>query len=388
MTSIETHRVGLIFLVGTRPEMIKVAPLVQEARKQNIPAKILNTGQHQQMLKPLFDWFGLEPSWELNLMKPNQTLSDLSASILSEVTKVIQAEKPSWLVVQGDTTSAAVAAYAAFLQKIPVAHIEAGLRTYDIHSPFPEELNRRWIALMAKAAFAPTHLSAENLMKEALPHTKIEVVGNTGIDSLLWSEQRLQNEETLGQKDFYSLNQGQYVLVTLHRRENFGEQMRNLFLKIKYLAEEKNFKFLWPLHMNPNVRGLAEEIFGVPKTFSSETPVEFSRIHFVAPLNYSEFIKAMVNSRFIITDSGGVQEEAPALGKPVLIARDNTERPEAVEQGSACLFGNNMDLLESMCLELNQDKETFKNMSVRRFPYGNGKASEKILQSLISINEV
>ena len=373
---------GLIFLVGTRPEMIKVAPLVQAAHRMNISAQILSTGQHQQMLKPLFDWFQVEPTWQLNLMRHNQALTDLSGSILSEVTKVIQKEKPSWLVVQGDTTSAAVAAYAAFLQKIPVAHIEAGLRTYDIHSPFPEELNRRWIALMAQAAFAPTQLSADNLRKEVLPHSKIEVVGNTGIDSLLWSEQKLQSEESGRSSEFYSQNQGKYVLVTLHRRENFGEHMKNLFLKIKYLAQEHKFKFLWPLHMNPNVRQLAEEVFGVPKNFDSVTPVEYTNVNFIAPLNYSEFIRAMMNSRFIITDSGGVQEEAPALGKPVLIARENTERPEAVEQGSAMLIGNNMDLLETMCLELNQDKETFMNMSVRRFPYGNGKASEKILNSL------
>lgn len=375
---------GLIFLVGTRPEVIKVASLVREAIKMRIPAKILSTGQHQQLLRSLFDWFEVAPAWELNLMKNNQTLSDLSASILGEVTKVIQAEKPSWLIVQGDTTSAAVGAYAAFLQKIPVAHIEAGLRTYDMHSPFPEEFNRRWIALAAQAAFAPTQLSADNLRKEMLPHAKIEVVGNTGIDSLLWSEHKIQVEETGPSSEFYSENQGQYVLVTLHRRENFGECMRNLFLKIKEMAKKQDLEFFWPLHMNPNVRVLAEEIFGVPKDFNSEVPAQFGGVNFVAPLNYSEFIKAMVNCRFIITDSGGVQEEAPALGKPVLIARDNTERPEAVDQGSAVLIGNDMDFLETMCLELSQNTETFQNMSVRRFPYGNGKASEKILQSLIN----
>lgn len=363
--------------------MIKVAPLVLAARRANIPAKILSTGQHKQMLQPLYQWFNLEPTWDLNLMTANQSLSDLSAAALKEVSTILKQETPSWLIVQGDTTSAAVASYAAFLQQIPVAHVEAGLRTYDIRSPFPEEFNRRWISLAAQFAFAPTEASASNLRKEYLPHTQIEVVGNTGIDALLWSEKKIIELEIHNQVQFYKENQSKYVLVTLHRRENFGEVMRDLFIKIKDMAEEHKIKFLWPLHMNPNVRDLAAEIFKIPKDFNSQVPTEFSGVHFIAPLNYPDFINAMINSRFIITDSGGVQEEAPALGKPVLIMRDNTERPEAVEQGSARIVGNNLDLLETLCLDLNEDTPTYMQMSSRRFPYGNGLASERILQSLL-----
>lgn len=368
--------------MGTRPEMIKVAPLIHQARSANIPAKVLSTGQHRQMLVPLYDWFGLTPDWDLDLMTTNQSLADLSSALLTGVTKILSKEKPSWLIVQGDTTSAGAAAYAAFLQQIPVAHVEAGLRTYDIHSPFPEEFNRRWISLAARAAFAPTEASASNLRKESLPHTHVEVVGNTGIDALLWSEKKLKDSDLNTTSDFYKNNEGRFVLVTLHRRENFGDTMKDLFVKIKSLSERHKMKFLWPLHMNPNVRNLAEEIFKVPKDFTSTIPVEFGGVHFVAPLNYPSFINAMIRARFIITDSGGVQEEAPALGKPVLIMRDNTERPEAVEQGSARLIGQNLDLLESLCLELNEDGATYNQMSARRFPYGNGKSSEKIIQTL------
>lgn len=356
-------KIGLIF--GTRPEAIKMVSVYHTLKNSNIDVKIISTGQHKEMLYQVLDLFEIKPDYELNIMKEGQGLAELTSRLINKIDNVVKNEKFDFLLVQGDTTSAFVGALVGFYNKIPVGHIEAGLRTGDIYSPFPEEANRKLIGNIAEFHFAPTEVNVNNLLKEGINKDKIFKVGNTVIDSLYWvKENKKLDLENIRSK--YNLKDKKYILMTMHRRENWGEPMKNALKGVrKYLEENKDFYLVFPMHLNPIVRKIIkEELKGLERKILIE------------PLEYLEFISIMDGAHFIMTDSGGVQEEAPSLGKPTLVLRDTTERPEAVEAGTAKLVGTsalevykNMKLLEGTL---------FKKMSKANNPYGDGTTSLKI----------
>ena len=359
----------ILFVFGTRPECIKLAPLILEAKKKLPHVTTCFTGQHKEMALPVLDFFKIHLDYNLEIMKPSQTLNDISVALFSKLGSVLDTVKPTHLVVQGDTTTAAAAALMAFQSQIDVIHVEAGLRTHDLKSPWPEEFNRRMIALATKWHFAPTELSKNNLIKEGFSEQHVFQVGNTGIDAL-----RLVTEKQSENLNRYKHESDFLVLVTLHRRENFGSEMIALMQGLKQICQtNSHVKVLWPMHQNPQVKKAFAEVFTeIPKNLILEKP-----------LDYFHFVNAMAEADLIVTDSGGVQEEAPFLGKPILICRTTTERPESVDCGAARLIGTSKEKLIESVLELSQKNAEYKKMAVKRNPFGDGFASEKIINVLL-----
>ena len=360
----------ILIIFGTRPEAIKMAPLVLRLR-QSLEVKVCVTGQHRQMLDQVLGLFQIVPDYDLNLMKPNQNLANLTAEVLNGVTRIIQKRKFDWVLVQGDTTSTMAGAMAAFYQKVRVGHVEAGLRTYNLNSPFPEELNRQVTSKMAQLHFAPTAESKQNLLKEGFSENNISITGNTVIDALLWV---LEHSTPLDLALPIDLQQSRMILVTGHRRENFGEGFQQICEALQTIAlQQPDVQIVYPVHLNPNVLEPVNRIL-------SNLP----NIHLLEPLEYPQFVHLMNQSALILTDSGGVQEEAPSLGKPVLVMRDTTERPEAVQAGTVKLVGANQRTIVDETIRLLNDSEAYRKMAFAHNPYGDGTASKKIMDALMS----
>lgn len=360
-------KIKIICAVGTRPEAIKMAPVILALKQQPwADVRVLATAQHRGLLDQVLAFFGIEPDIDLNIMRPNQALTTLTARLLLELDEVLLAEKPDVLLAQGDTTTVMTAALACFYHRIPFGHIEAGLRTWDMQNPFPEEANRVIAGRLARWHFAPTEGSRQNLLREGAPDSDIIVTGNTVIDALLMTADK---ELELG-IDLDPVKR--LVLVTSHRRENFGAPFHNICRAIRTLAERNpDVQFLYPVHPNPNVKDVAYEVLGAS-----------SNIHLCEPLDYAPFVAAMKRSYLIISDSGGVQEEAPALGKPVLVLRDETERPEAVEQGVVKLVGPNYERIVEETQRLLDDESAYREMARGISPYGDGQSAARIVEVL------
>ena len=360
----------ILIIFGTRPEAIKMAPLVLRLR-QSLEVKVCVTGQHRQMLDQVLGLFQIVPDYDLNLMKPNQNLANLTAEVLNGVTRILQERKFDWVLVQGDTTSTMAGAMAAFYQKVRVGHVEAGLRTYNLNSPFPEELNRQVTSKMAQLHFAPTAESKQNLLKEGFSENNISITGNTVIDALLWV---LEHSTPLDLALPIDLQQSRMILVTGHRRENFGEGFQQICEALQTIAlQQPDVQIVYPVHLNPNVLEPVNRIL-------SNLP----NIHLLEPLEYPQFVHLMNQSALILTDSGGVQEEAPSLGKPVLVMRDTTERPEGVQAGTVKLVGANQRTIVDETIRLLNDSEAYRKMAFAHNPYGDGTASNKIMDALMS----
>jgi len=357
----------ILIVVGTRPEAIKMAPVILALKKEPwVQVRVLATAQHRHMLDQVLNFFDIVPDIDLDIMRPNQALSTLTARLLLDLDDVLQVEKPDAVLVQGDTTTVMTVALACFYHRIPIGHVEAGLRTWDMQSPFPEEANRVIAGKLARWHFAPTEGSRQNLLKEGVPNAEIIVTGNTVIDALLITASKdLELAVPLDPTK-------RLVLVTSHRRENFGEPFRNICRALRTLAENNpEVQFLYPVHPNPNVKDVAHEFLAGLQNFT-----------LCEPLDYAPFIAAMKRAYLILTDSGGVQEEAPALGKPVLVLRDETERPEAVEQGVVKLVGPNYDRIVEEAQRLLDDETAYKAMARGVSPYGDGHAAERIVKTL------
>lgn len=357
---------------GTRPEAIKMAPLVKKLNADpDIESVLCVTAQHREMLDQVLELFELKPDYDLNIMKPNQTLAMITANVLTGMEDVLIKERPDIVLVHGDTSTTFSAALAAFYQKIPVGHVEAGLRTYDMYSPFPEEVNRVLTGHMASIHFAPTERNRSNLMKEGIPEDRIAITGNTVVDALLEVAGKPYEfeDETLKNIDFENKR---VIAVTCHRRENLGEYMVHIFSAIREIAEEfDDVEVVYPVHLNPKVRATANEILS-----------GCENVHLIDPLSYQPFVNLMAKSYFIITDSGGMQEEAPSLGKPVLVVRRETERPEALAAGTVKLAGVEQATIAAMARELLTDKSAYDAMAHAENPYGDGRACEKIIEAL------
>lgn len=357
----------ILCVVGTRPEAIKMAPVILALKKEPwADVRVLATAQHRHMLDQVLNFFDIEPDIDLNIMRPNQALTTLTARLLLELDDVLQAEKPDMVLAQGDTTTVMTVALACFYHRIPFGHVEAGLRTWDMQNPFPEEANRVIAGRLARWHFAPTEGSRQNLLREGVAESEIVVTGNTVIDALLMTASK---ELELG----VPLDSAKrLILVTSHRRENFGEPFRNICRALRTLAERNtDIQILYAVHPNPNVKDVAHEMLG-----------GCSNIILCEPLDYAPFIAAMKKSYLIISDSGGVQEEAPALGKPVLVLRDETERPEAVEMGVVKLVGPNYDRIVNETQRLLDDESAYREMARGISPYGDGRGAERIVKTL------
>ena len=373
----------ILLVFGTRPEAIKMAPLVKKLQEmpEQFRTVVCVTGQHRQMLDQVLRLFNITPEYDLNIMKPNQDLYDITSRILLGMRDVLREVQPDIVLVHGDTTTSMAAALAAFYQQIPVGHVEAGLRTGNIYSPWPEEMNRLITGRITTHHFSPTPLAKENLLREHVDEKQIIVTGNTVIDALQMVVKRLAEDKALANEVATKINQMGYdvqrldgkrrmVLITGHRRENFGEGFLNICHAIKHLAEQyKDVDFVYPMHLNPNVRKPVLEILGD----------KAENVFLIEPLDYLPFVYMMQHSTLILTDSGGVQEEAPGLGKPVLVMRDTTERPEAVEAGTVLLVGTNREKIEQGVSMLLDDADTYRRMSEAVNPYGDGKACERII---------
>lgn len=378
-------KVMLVF--GTRPEAIKMAPLVKafQAEPENFETFVCVTGQHRQMLDQVLNLFDITPDFDLNIMKAGQDLYDVTARVLTGMRDVFEKVTPDVVLVHGDTTTSTAAALAAFYKQIPVGHVEAGLRTRNIYSPFPEEMNRQITGRIAAYNFAPTILSKTNLLTENVAENSIFVTGNTVIDALHRVTKKLQSSESMQteltgflQNAGYDVNRlvngKKLVLITGHRRENFGDGFISMCSAIKTLNEKyPDVDFVYPMHLNPNVRKPIAEVFGT-------TPPE--NMFFIEPLDYLPFVFLMEKSDIVLTDSGGIQEEAPGLGKPVLVMRDTTERPEALEAGTVKLVGTNFEKIVAEVSKLLDDKEYYETMSKAVNPYGDGMACPRILAAL------
>lgn len=377
-----------MLVFGTRPEAIKMAPLVKKFQKYSSDFKtvVCVTGQHREMLDQVLKIFDIKPDYDLNIMKQGQDLYDITARVLLGMRDVLNEVKPDVVLVHGDTTTSMAASLAAFYQQIAVGHVEAGLRTYDIYSPWPEEMNRQITSRIATYNFSPTPLSEKNLKEEKV-HGNIYVTGNTVIDALHMVVEKLKNDVTLAAKQEQMLAKAGYdvarladgkklVLITGHRRENFGEGFINMVTAIKNLTEKyPNVDFVYPMHLNPNVRKPIHEVFG-------ENLSDLGNMFFIEPLQYLEFIYLMEKSTIVLTDSGGIQEEAQGLGKPVLVMRDTTERPEALESGTVRLVGTNHDLIVEEVSTLLDNQSVYDKMSRAVNPYGDGKACDRIVYAL------
>lgn len=364
----------VLTVFGTRPEAIKMAPLVKRLNDEpEIESVLCVTAQHREMLDQVLELFGLVPDYDLNIMKQNQTISQITSNVLTGLEDVLKKEKPDIVLVHGDTTTTFAASLAAFYQQIRVGHVEAGLRTHDKYSPYPEEMNRILTGHIADLHFAPTERNRRNLLSEAIPDKTIFITGNTVIDALLQvaGKPYTFEDETLKRIDFENRR---VITITCHRRENLGENMEQIFSAIRDIAAEfEDTEIIYPVHMNPRVRETAASVLG-----------NASRIHLIEPLQYQPFVNLMARSHLIITDSGGMQEEAPSLGKPVLVVRKETERPEAIEAGTVKLAGVSRDTIYQMTKELLTDEEAYGNMARAVNPYGDGHACERIAGVLLN----
>lgn len=380
-------KVMLVF--GTRPEAIKMAPLVKEFQKHpaDFETIVCVTGQHREMLDQVLDIFGIRPDYDLNIMKQGQDLYDVTSRVLSGMRDVLKGTYPDVVLVHGDTTTSTATALAAFYQQIPVGHVEAGLRTYNIYSPWPEEMNRQLTGRIATYNFAPTPLSRENLLRENIPSERIIVTGNTVIDALHIVVDLIKGNSSLNKSlekklsdagyDIDRLSNGKkLVLITGHRRENFGEGFINMCMAIKDLTKKyPNVDFVYPMHLNPNVREPIHKVFG-------EDLSNLENMFFIEPLEYLEFVYLMEKSNIVLTDSGGIQEEAPGLGKPVLVMRDTTERPEALNAGTVKLVGTDYNIIVSEVSILLENVSAYEQMSKAVNPYGDGNACMRIVKAL------
>ena len=381
-------KVMLVF--GTRPEAIKMAPLVKEFQKEreSFETQVCVTGQHREMLDQVLGIFGIVPDYDLNIMRQGQDLYDVTARVLTGMRDVLKEARPDAVLVHGDTTTSMAAALAAFYQQIPVGHVEAGLRTHDIYSPWPEEMNRQITGRIATWHFAPTALSRQNLLDEGVRDEDITVTGNTVIDALHMVVERIKRDAGLSEKLGEELRTGGYdverlkngrrlVLITGHRRENFGEGFLNICHAIKTLSGKyPDVDFVYPMHLNPNVRRPIHEVFG-------EDLTRLGNLFFIEPLEYLSFVYLMEKSSMVLTDSGGIQEEAPGLGKPVLVMRDTTERPEALEAGTVKLVGTDYGKIVGEVSTLLDDEEAYERMSSAVNPYGDGKACGRIIKKFM-----
>lgn len=359
-------KVMLVF--GTRPEAIKMCPLVNELKtRKNIKTLVCVTGQHRQMLDQVLNAFEVVPDYDLSIMKDKQTLFDVTTNILNSIKEVLEKEAPDVVLVHGDTSTTFVTALACFYLQIPVGHVEAGLRTYNIYSPFPEEFNRQAVGIIAKFNFAPTQMSKNNLIKEGKNPDSIFITGNTAIDALKTTVRKDYSHEIL---DWAS--DSRLIMLTAHRRENLGEPLKHMFRAIKRIVDEtKDIKVIYPIHMNPAVRQAAAEILG-----------NHERIKIIDPLDVLDFHNFLAKSYLILTDSGGIQEEAPSLGKPVLVMRDTTERPEGIEAGTLKLVGTNEETIYKEFKRLLTEKGEYEKMSKASNPYGDGFACKRICDIL------
>ena len=362
-------KIKVMTVFGTRPETIKMAPLVKELEKrEEIDSIVCVTAQHRQMLDQVLEAFQIVPDYDLDIMKQGQTLSDVTVRVLKGLEKVMEEVKPDIVLVHGDTTTTFAGAMAAFYHQIPVGHVEAGLRTYNKYSPFPEEINRQYVGLVADMNFAPTEKSKQNLLNEGKRAETIYVTGNTAIDALHTTvKNEFENEITKWAEDC------RLVVLTAHRRENLGEPMRNMFRAIKRIIEKyDDIKVVYPVHLNPLVVNTANEILG-----------NCDKVKLIKPLEVLEFHNLLNKSYLILTDSGGIQEEAPSLGKPVVVLRDTTERPEGIEAGTLKLAGTEEETIFSIVDELLGNQEVYERMSKASNPYGDGKASKRIVDAII-----
>ncbi|MFH1968566.1 MAG: UDP-N-acetylglucosamine 2-epimerase (non-hydrolyzing) [bacterium] len=360
----------LLFIVGTRPDAIKLAPVIKKAKeKKNIKTYVCLTAQHRQMLDQVIDFFGIKPDFDLNIMTPNQDLFKVTARLLERLGKVIKKVKPDWVIVQGDTTTTFAGALSAFYLKTKIAHVEAGLRTFNKYSPFPEEINRSLTTRLADLHFAPTKKAKEFLLKEGIPSKKIVITGNTGVDALFLALKETNNiERRLPKIDFSK----KIVLVTGHRRESFGRPLKEICLALKNIAKSfPEIEIIYPVHLNPNVK---KPVFAILKNIKN--------IHLIKPLDYPSFTWIMKQSFIILTDSGGIQEEAPSFKKPVLVMRSVTERPEGIEAGIAKLVGTSKKEIIRAIKIIIQNKHEYKKMQASKNPYGDGKASGRIIKAL------
>lgn len=354
-------KVMLVF--GTRPEAIKMCPLVNELRKRQLNVIVCVTGQHRQMLDSVLNTFHMQPEYDLNIMKDNQSLYDITIGVLYEIKKVLEEVVPNLVLVHGDTSTSFATALACFYKQIPVGHVEAGLRTRNIYSPYPEEFNRQAVSIISKYNFAPTARAKENLLKEGRREKDIFVTGNTVIDAL-----RTTVRDGYYHPEFDWVGDNRLILVTAHRRENLGEPMKNMFRAIKRVVDEyDDVRVIYPIHKNPIVRHLAGEVFGNDQ-----------KIHVIEPLDVLDFHNFINKSYFILTDSGGIQEEAPGLGKPVLVMRDTTERPEGVEAGTLKLVGTSEEKIYNEFKNLLENKDAYQKMAHAVNPYGDGYACVRI----------
>lgn len=381
-------KVMLVF--GTRPEAIKMAPLVKhlQQRQDEFEAIVCVTGQHREMLDQVLNIFDIKPHYDLNIMKAGQDLYDVTSRVILGMRDILKEVKPDIVLVHGDTTTSTAAALAAFYQQIPVGHVEAGLRTHNIYSPWPEEMNRQLTGRIATLNFAPTPLSQQNLLNENVPQQHIYVTGNTVIDALHMVVGKIKDDEELRQQLAHNLfkngydvsrlnNERKLVLITGHRRENFGDGFMNICNAIKHLSEKySDVDFVYPMHLNPNVRRPIHKIFG-------ENLDNLGNLFFIEPLEYLDFVFLMEKSTIVLTDSGGIQEEAPGLGKPVLVMRDTTERPEALDAGTVKLVGTDYNKIVDGVSTLLDDEKQYSIMSRANNPYGDGKACPRIADALM-----
>ncbi len=366
-----------LFILGTRPEAIKLAPVIKLFLKSNYFKTIIcNTGQHRAMVDQIMNFFDIKPDYDLNIIKPNQSLSQISQAILNKLDIILDETNPDYIFVQGDTSTTFISALCAFYKKIKICHIESGLRTYNKYSPFPEEMNRVLTTHLADYHFAPTNNSRKNLLNENIAKDKILVTGNTVIDALLDGINVIKEKNNKGNsiKGITLNNDIPKILVTVHRRENHGEKFIEICNALKQVAKKRKVQIIFPVHLNPNIKEPANKVLK-----------DVKNIMLIEPQSYEVFIWLMYNSSFIISDSGGIQEEAPSLGKPVLVVRERTERPEAIKAGTIKLIGTNKDTIVKECLNLLDDKKLYANMSQKKNPFGDGNASLKILKFMKNI---
>jgi len=365
-------KVALIF--GTRPEAIKMAPLYHALKSSKMQPVVIATAQHREMLDQVLNLFEITPDYDLNIMKERQSLPELTSRLISSIDRVFAEVSFDFALVQGDTTSTFAGSLVSFYHKVPVGHVEAGLRTMDIYNPFPEEVNRRLTGTIASYHYAPTEEAMKNLLKEGINRKNVLVTGNTVIDALLWTLEHKKNDVQKFREDI-NIGKGDYILITMHRRENWGKPMSQVMKAIKdILAKKPELKVVFPVHLNPAVR---EVVYAELK--------EHKRVILLDPLDYLPFVSLMEGSKLILTDSGGIQEEAPALGKPTLVLRKTTERPEAVKAGTAKLIGTERAKVVEETLRLLNSPEEYKKMAKSANPFGEGKAAEKIISHLKNV---
>lgn len=369
----------VMVVFGTRPEAIKMAPVVKALQRESVPCQVAVTAQHREMLDQVLELFKIRPDYDLNLMKAGQTLVDITTRALNGLVEVFAKAKPDLVLVHGDTTTTFVASLAAFYAQIPVGHVEAGLRTGNKYSPFPEEMNRKLTGAIADLHFAPTNTAKQNLLREGVPEGRIFVTGNTVIDALL---DTVNTDYRFTEMELDSIlvreQNRRMILVTTHRRENLGEPMRQIYRALaKVLDNNPDTYIVFPVHKNPSVRKVVDEVLG-----------QHERVYLIEPMDYEPFVNLMSKAHIILTDSGGIQEEAPSLGKPVLVVRDTTERPEAVEAGTVSLVGTSYERVVESLNRLLTDAEFFQTMAHAINPYGDGKASERIVKIIKNRNNM